>query len=65
MSRKDYEATAAAIKGMRAQRNLQGGRSYDPITIDAIVRHMGTIFQNDNPRFSRDRFAAATAEITR
>lgn len=62
MTHKDQQATAAMIRGLRAER-IAGGRAFDAITIDAVERRMASIFEADNPKFSRATFAAASAEV--
>jgi hypothetical protein len=52
MSRKDYEAIAAIIKGARLYTSAD-----DPVAL--IATALAAAFAQDNPRFDRARFLAA------
>lgn len=56
MSRKDYEAIAAALKDEALSLSHVDGAS---TCVPAIAARLATVFADDNPRFDRARFLAA------
>lgn len=64
MSRKDYEAIAAAVREVRALFAAEARHPYPErddvlIGIDATVKAVADALANDNPRFDRTRFLVA------
>jgi len=62
MTRKDYQAIAEAIAKVRADRRApNGGMLPQEVrhVIEEIEDALVKVFENDNPRFNRDRFLGA------
>lgn len=60
MTRKHFEALAAAVRATRKAQHEAGG---DPVTVDATLDRMAdelaTMLRMENPRFDRARFMTA------
>ena len=68
MTRKDYEAIAAALnyqrKNQKQQMMLSSGQcsaehGFSIYVVDAVARDIADIMARDNPRFDRTRFLKA------
>lgn len=64
MSRKHYERFAAMFSGEMALARVMGRddseRAYGVNTVGNLIRSTADIFAQDNPRFDRARFYAAS-----
>jgi hypothetical protein len=61
MTRKDYEAIASAISAVRQNSYLSGMPQF-LAGIDQVTGAISEVLMQDNPRFDRQRFIAATLE---
>jgi hypothetical protein len=61
MTRKDYEAIAKAISAVRQYSYLSGMPQFQS-GIDQVTGAISEVLKQDNPRFDRNRFIAATME---
>jgi hypothetical protein len=61
MTRKDYEAIASAISAVRQYSYLAGDLNFQA-GIDQVTGAISEALIQDNPRFDRQRFFAATME---
>ncbi len=53
MSKKHYEAVADAMARVMWTDHM------DPATMTAVIWSLSSVFQEDNPRFDKDRFISA------
>ena len=61
MTRKDYVAIASAISAVRELSYLKGDLNFQA-GIDQVTGAISEVLMQDNPRFDRQRFIAATME---
>jgi carbamoylphosphate synthase large subunit len=61
MTRKDYVAIAGAISAVRQYSYLSGMPQFQA-AIDQVTGAISQVLIEDNPRFDRQRFIAATME---
>jgi carbamoylphosphate synthase large subunit len=61
MTRKDYVAIAEAIASVREYSYLKGDLNFQA-GIDQVTGAISQVLIEDNPRFDRERFIAATME---
>jgi hypothetical protein len=61
MTRKDYVAIASAISAVRQYSYLSGMPQFQA-GIDQVTGAISEVLMQDNPRFDRERFIAATME---
>jgi carbamoylphosphate synthase large subunit len=61
MTRKDYVAIAGAISAVRQYSYLSGDLNFQA-AIDQVTGAISQVLIEDNPRFDRQRFIAATLE---
>ena len=59
MSKKDYQAIAAALNRYRFECEGRMGGSEMIALVDAIASDLAVVMARDNPRFDRDRFIQA------
>ena len=60
MTRKDYVAIAGAISAVRQYSYLSGAEFQ--AALDQVTGAISEVLRQDNPRFDRQRFIAATME---
>lgn len=53
MSKKHYEAVAKSMS------RIMWTDKMDPATMTAVIWSLSSVFQDDNPKFDKDRFIAA------
>jgi hypothetical protein len=61
MTRKDYVAIAGAISAVRQYSYLSGMPQFQS-ALDMVTGAISQVMIEDNPRFDRERFIAATME---
>jgi hypothetical protein len=61
MTKKDYQAIAAAIARVRQHEPIPSldAAGQNLATLDSVQREIANALSADNPRFDRDRFEAA------